>query len=195
MSPRLAILIPTLPERADFLARLMRRLQPQVDSSGGRIVVQTLITESERNGGPTTGSKRQILTEQHGADYQCFIDDDDDVSDEYCPKILTALDTGCDVVGFRLRHFMDGVQTGWTVHSVVSGGWGQRPGIDGLMEYYRTPNHLNPIRREMALAVGYPDRTIGEDADYSTRLFEKFPNMRESFIDAFLYDYLCRTKG
>jgi hypothetical protein len=196
MRPRLAILIPTIDseDRRALLARLMAVLQPQVDAMNGKVVVTTLPTASEQSGGPTTGQKRQVLIEKMDADYQAFVDDDDLVSEDYCIRILEALESDPDVVGFRLRHFIDGVQTGWTVHSVASGGWGQRVGQDGLMEYYRTPNHLNPVRRKLALQIGYPNRTIGEDGDYSTRLFEKFPNMREVFINAFLYDYFYRSK-
>ncbi len=37
-------------------------------------------------------------------------------------------------------------------------------------KHYRTCNHLNPVRRELALKVGFPDIMSGEDHNYSTRL-------------------------
>jgi hypothetical protein len=36
--------------------------------------------------------------------------------------------------------------------------------------HVRPPNHLNPVRRELALQVGFLSATKGEDIDFSQRL-------------------------
>jgi hypothetical protein len=61
--------------------------------------------------------------------------------------------------------------------------------------HYRTPNHLNPGAAEMARSIGYKPMMAGEDADYSFRLFETYPDMREAFIDKFLYTTCTERRG
>jgi len=54
--------------------------------------------------------------------------------------------------------------------------------------YYRTPNHLNPIKREIVLQVGYSDMRRGEDFDFSTRVFNLLKT--ETKIETSIYYYL-----
>jgi hypothetical protein len=70
------------------------------------------------------------------------------------------------------------------VHSIQCAGW--YTGGDG--RYYRTPNHLNPVRRELALETMFnPAMNIGEDADYSRRLRPLL--MSEAMIHEVVYVY------
>ncbi len=190
----LAILIPTLHSRAKMLERLMEDLGPQVDASNGRVKVYTCVDSGSAEGGETTGKKRQRLMEEAEADYVCQADDDDRVSADYCAEILKAMDEGADVVGFKVRYYEDGVLSGYSVHSNANDSWGQEMRPDGFVLYSRTPNHLNPIRRKFALDVGFRDITYGEDADYANRLRAMHgKNLKEVFVDKFLYDYFFRT--
>jgi hypothetical protein len=143
----------------------------------------------------TVGEKRQRLIETTDAPYFAFVDDDDDLHDRYGEWMLGGIRAGADVVGFKLRHFVNGVLTGYATHSLASGAWRKEEHDDGLSRYWRTPNHLNPIRRELALSIGYKAMTCGEDADYSRRLFAAHGStMRELFVDEFVYDYLFVEK-
>lgn len=193
----LAILIPTIAnvERRKLLARLMNILRPQVAAAGGRAVVIPFEDKGEEDGGKTTGAKRQSLMESADSEFVCHVDDDDLVHPNYVAEILNAIDAGADVVGFRLRCYEDGMLTGEALHSLAVDKWGERKHENGLTFYTRTPNHLNPIRRSIALQVGFKSITVGEDADYATRLYERFgATMREVFIDKYLYQYLYRTQ-
>jgi hypothetical protein len=189
MSADLGILIVTMEQRKPYLARLMRVLEPQLND---RVDVLTL------DGAGMIGEKRQRLLESCDARWCCSVDDDDLVAPNYVSAILTRLDKDPDVVGFRLRYFHDGQLRGKSYHSVVANPhkkWktvvtSRRP---HEVTHYRTPNHLNPVRREMALAVGFKPLNSGEDHDFSDRLYRKFPAMREEFIDEFLYTYLYRS--
>lgn len=164
----------------------MRRLEPQLSS---RVAIYTL----EDTGVETIGTKRQrMLDAVKHEKYLCFIDDDDLVSEDYCASILKALDSKPDVVGFRLRYFVDGVLDGTSIISARCKCWSsERQGA--LTLHYRTPNHLSPVRTEMAKEIGFKGLQTGEDADYSNRLYERYPDMREAFIDEHLYDYFYRT--
>jgi hypothetical protein len=195
MPADLAIGIVTLVRRRPFYARLMRRLQPQVDASGGRVCVYAL----EDSGAEKIGEKRQRLLEsvaQQGHAYFCFIDDDDLVSTDYVTSVCEALDTDPDVVGFRHLYYEDGKLAGRSMTSVTCRNWRTEMQKDGTALHYRTPNHLNPVRTEMALDIGYKPMQAGEDADYSDRLYAKYlsrPETKEVFIDKVLYQYFYRT--
>lgn len=192
MPADLAILIVTLVRRRQFFARLMRRLEPQLNS---RVQVYTL----EDSGAEKIGEKRQRMIESvagpggSGEPYLCFIDDDDLVSDNYVRSITGALDQQPDVVGFRLKYYEDGKLKGHSMHSVRSKRWSSEMLRDGTARHYRTPNHLNPVKSEMALSVGFKPMQTGEDADYSERLYKKYPQMNEVFVDEYLYIYEYRN--
>lgn len=138
------------------------------------------------------GAKRQALLLDATARYVSFVDDDDDVSPEYVPEILAALSgaDAPDIVGFRLRYVEDGEWRGAAVHSYAAATIAT-PAVRGVKRMERLPNHLNPVRRELALRVGFKSMNHGEDADYAHRLAAFAP--RERFIDAELYTYLYRT--
>lgn len=186
MTPVLSILVPTLKCRTHLFDRLHQRLAPQM---GGDVTLFRLLDDGEE----TIGAKRHRLLQSANTPYVAFVDDDDLVAEDYCPRIVSALSDTPDVIGFRLLQYDDGELSAKTVHSVSAKCW-HSEFVDGeLPRHFRTPNHLNPVRTEMAREIGYLDVNNGEDADYSKRLYERFPNMRETFIDADLYLYLRRT--
>lgn len=191
----LTVLIPTLVSRRDYLARLMERLEPQLR---GWAVIETFEEDDTVNPWPedrlTIGEKRQALLERVDTQYCCSFDDDDLPTADYGTEICKALASNPDVVGFRLNCYTDGVLTGLAIHSRKCETWTTEPGDDGLYRHLRTPNHLNPVRTEMAKAVGFKAMNTGEDADYSRRLFERFSAMREHFVDRVLYEYFYRTR-
>lgn len=188
MTPLLSILIPTLPERAESMARLLSCLSPQLEAARGGVTVLKLLDD----GRASVGAKRQRLLEAARTPYVSFVDDDDLVHPDYVARVLGAIRAGADVVGFKLRRFFDGGLEGIAVHSLRNERWQRSRGDDGLSLYLRTPNHLNPIHRELALSVGYQPMREGEDAEYSRRLYAMHgKTMREEFIDEFLYDYFA----
>jgi glycosyltransferase involved in cell wall biosynthesis len=193
VNPTLSILIPTVvkpgapSDRQALLARLMARLTPQITD---RVVV---LTEPDA-GLLTIGRKRQMLLDRATTDFVAYVDDDDLVHERYVDLVLDAIDQGADVVGFKLRYYEEGALNGYACHSVVNTSWDHETHADGLRRFSRPPNHLNPVRIEMARAIGFQSRNMGEDAEYSTGLREKFPEMHEVFVDEFLYDYFYRFK-
>ena len=156
-----------------MLKSLLEQLEIQLQGSD-----QVEIIYLSDSGELTTGSKRQKLLESAKGEYVVFVDDDDYVSENYIEAILKALERNPDVVTFKLKYTTDMKNF--------------KPCFFGLFnkdynfdEYFeRMPNHLCPVRRELALKVGYSPITFGEDADYARRLR---PHLR---VDARIYDYL-----
>lgn len=157
---RLSILICHLNERAVKLAELMAVLEPQLTPD-----VQLLV-ESD-SGEMDIGAKRNKLLFNARGTYVAYIDDDDQVTPDYIASIMKAIETGPDCVGIEgiLRFGNDPDRK--FIHSVSVNEW--REGEDGI--FYRSPNHLNPVRKDIAMQVKFVESmNHGEDHDYSRRI-------------------------
>lgn len=184
---KLSILVCSLNNRLDFLKRLYNILTPQLSNE------VELIIETD-NGEATIGAKRNTLLKKAKGDYIAFVDDDDRVSSDYVSKILSAIETEPDVVGIHLLMTTDGVTEEKTFHSIVYTHWfdEQDPDKPWLKRYYRNPNHLNPVKREHALKVMFPEISMGEDKVYSTNLLQYCKT--EIYIKEPIYFYDFRSK-
>jgi len=181
MNKKLSILICSLASRADKLQRLMNVLQPQINDS-----VELLVKTD--NGEMPIGKKRNLLLEEASGAYIAFVDDDDLVSEDYVKKILEALESNPDCCGIQGIITFQGQGPRMFIHSLKYKEWFEQNNI-----YYRCPNHLNPVKREIALQVKFPETNFGEDKDYSTRLF---PLLKEErFISGVVYHYLYEKGG
>lgn len=177
---KLSILILTIPERADKLKRLLDVLQPQVPESV-EIIVKEELPSGE--GGPTIGANRNAAVADSIGEYICFVDDDDLVPEYYVERILKAIDTKPDVVGMSGHYIVGQNKPQLFVHSMQYKEWLT---VDGV--HQRCPNHLNPVKREIALQVPYPEKNHGEDQDYSMALLPLLKT--EVMVDGIMYFYL-----
>jgi len=188
--PRLAILICHLNHRVAQLERLMECLSSQCSMTEVSIHIST------DAGQKPVGQKRNELLlgpSEWSIPYCCFIDDDDLVSEDYCPRILKALEVNPDVVGiegllFRRSTSKDAAGPEKFIHSIQYGNWFEN-GPAGEKTYYRSPNHLNPVKTELAIATGFKPLTHGEDRDYSQRLRPLLKT--EVFLDGPVYHYFA----
>ena len=137
------------------------------------------------NGEMSIGAKRNLLLDSCvNSEYVCYHDDDDMPSQDYLSKILKALESKPDCVGFEGQLVRTGGPTSRFIHSIKYDHWYEENSV-----YLRSPNHLNPVRRELALKVRFPDLYSAEDADYSKRLYPLLKT--ETFIDGGpIYQYL-----
>lgn len=173
----LSLLICTIPKRKDLLDRLYAELRSQILICGK--LVEILI-----DGNPgTIGGKRQKLLEQAQGEYVAFVDDDDMVSSDYLSSILNALESKPDVVGFMGWITTNGKNK---TNFKISKDCGYKTTARG---YERFNNHLSPIKREIALQIGYKDISFQEDYDYAVRLTNSGLIKTERFIAKALYYY------
>lgn len=189
MNPLWQILIVTLTSRRHWLSRLNDKLRPQLVEG---VEILTLEDDGER----TIGEKRQALLEQSTAPWVCFFDDDDLPSDDYVSRIVPVLQAGeCDLVGFNQLQYQDGRLR--QIHALSYDQDNLPGGLPrGVGRGRREPNHLCPVRRELALRVGFPkDRNAGEDSAYAVGLLRLRPQPREHFIPSVLYEYHYRSQA
>ncbi len=186
----LSILIPSLTNRKKMLDELLKSLEPQ-------LVEGVEICINIDNGKKSTGQKRNELIKGCNGEYIAFIDDDDKVSGDYIALVLEAVKTGIDVVGMHLLMTRKEIQSTEerTYHSLKYKHWYDEPDPDrkDKRKYFRNPNHLNPVKREFALQVGFPDKDHGEDHDYSKKLLPLLKT--EFYIESPIYYYLAERIG
>lgn len=173
----LSILICHLKERKLLLDRLMKRVESQIVGMPVEILIEA------DSGEMTTGAKRNILLSKATGSYICFVDDDDMVCPEYCEKIITALKTNPDCTSLCGVLYRDHMEPRLFFHSIKNG----QKWFEKDRHYYRPANHLNAVRRDLALQVKFPDITHGEDRVYSEKLFPLLKT--EAAIDGVIYEY------
>jgi glycosyltransferase involved in cell wall biosynthesis len=173
---RLSILICSLNKRAELLARLRKVLDPQLTDE-----VEVIVNVDD--GQLSIGDKRNALLEAATGDYIAFVDDDDMVRTTYVKNILEAISTNPDCVGVEGVITVNGQPNGRLfIHSLQYRSWFEKDGV-----YYRNPNHLSPVKRELALQVKFPAKNHGEDHDYSKALLPFLKT--EVYIKGPIYHY------
>ena len=125
---------------------------------------------------------RNLGIENSIGDYICFVDDDDRVSEDYIARILRAAENDSDCIGIEGIITFDGGRAKKFIHSLRYDKWFERRGT-----YYRNPNHLNPIKRELALKEPFMPISMGEDSDFSKRMLPHLHS--ETYIEKPIYFY------
>lgn len=151
--------------------------------------VEIIVNHHEND---SVGKKRNELLLQANNEYVVFIDDDDDISPLYIECIMAAIKYRPDVVGFNgfmttngdnPLQFKISKNCDYVTHN-----------MDGIRFFERCNNHLSPIKREIALAIGYKDMKAYEDFDYAIRLRDSGLIKTEVFINIELYHYQYAPK-
>lgn len=181
----LSICIATIEKRRPMLDTLVVSLYDQIIEHAPR-EVEVLIDGGEGS----VGVKRQRLLESAQGHFIVYIDDDDAVAADYIQRIVPALRENPDADCTSLRGIMttDGQKPMVMDHSIKNPKWVTSDGI-----HFRTPNHINPIKRKLALEVGFKDLSHGEDSDYSTRI-KPLLETEIPMGDAPLYIYQFRSR-
>lgn len=180
----LSILIPVTTSHEQQFNQLYAHLLKQKTDD---VEILFSITKAAKDGGPSTGSKRQALLNQAIGKYVQYIDADDWVPDYYIPEMLTACASDCDCVAINGVMTTNGQhETKWFIskdHKNIDVREGQK------MVYYRRTNHITAVKREIALRAGFPDKSNAEDKHYSDRLV-----LRTEFkIEKPMYFYIFST--
>lgn len=163
--------------------RTAQHLNAQIKSLENPEEVEVLAYIDNRE--KTTGYKRNILLERAKGQFVVFVDDDDKLANNYVKLIVDIIKNNpeLDCVGIRGQYSEDGKKPE-PFETSLSHNWEKRAGW-----YYRTINHISPIKREHALAVKFPDKTIGEDYEYTMALKKTGLLKNEVVIKTPIYFY------
>lgn len=159
---RLSVLICTTSAREKVIQPLLKNLKHQINQYANE--VEVIINDHETD---IVGKKRNDLLKLANGTHVVFIDSDDQVSPHYIKLILKALRTDPDAVGISGMITTNGRNPRkWHISKDYGLPWRTEN-----KTYLRTPNHISPIRREIALKAKFPDIQFAEDYEFSLRVF------------------------
>jgi len=176
---KLSILIAHLDSREYYFKRILSLLEYQLTSDVEIVVVSD-------NGEMSTGEKQQKLLEKAKGDYVCYVDEDDIIPAYYIAEILKAIESEPDCVAINGVVTLDEKEPHPFYHSITIDEWHTND-----KGHFRHPNHINPVKRELALQAGFESLRQGADYGYSLRL--KSLLKRETTIEKCMYYYLWKS--
>lgn len=137
----------------------------------------------------TIGAKRNQLMDMAVGDYVAYIDDDDEIGTDYFAQVLEAIEKERpDVIGLMgIMRWMKSRTRSVNYrffHTIQNDSWWQ-----SKRGYERPPNHLNPIRRDIASRFRFEDISHGEDRDWSLRIADAKVLKTEVMVGVPIYYY------
>lgn len=185
----LSILIPTLPSRRESCAALKQNIRDQLNAMGLRESVEIL--EDSRQLPITTGEKRNNLLSLARGLYVWQVDDDDELLPDAFARLIPAMLAGADVIGINGYMTTDGTnRVDWEIRIGHPYSCIQKNGKD---YYLRHPNHITPMRRELAAQVRFEHITQQEDYRWAMALKEAGLLKTQEIVDYPIYHYKYRT--
>jgi hypothetical protein len=178
----ISVLICTMPSRRILFDRLVNRIRGLTE--GLSIRVEILSDDSMEY---HVGLKRAILLTRCRGRYACFIDDDDNITDEYFAAyeaVLPREPYTYDAFSMTGMYIADGKRQKPFYHSIRYNRW-----YKDAAGFYRFPNHLNLIKTDICKAISYASIRFGEDYDFALRLNEAGLIKKEYSSNALQYLY------
>lgn len=157
---KLSILTPTIITRWDQAEKLAFKIMGQIEEKECTGDVEHLILHD--NCTRTIGAKRQSLVNIARGEYIAFVDDDDDVSDDYVASLLAAIEMESDVITFHQLAIYNGLES--EVHFGINNrDEAFKPGGITL----RAPWHVCAWKRSAIAPCQFAETNYGEDRIWS----------------------------
>lgn len=153
-------LIPTIAGRETSLQRLMSSIHEKMSRLAPQL--RYTITLAFDNREMSVGMKRQNLLQGAEGKYSAFIDDDDEITDEYIEDLTQTIQGSYPVM--RLRGQIGPYTFTHSLENTL-----KDPMARGNV-FVRPPNHLNPMMTDIAKLIPFRDAVRGEDLDWTIRL-------------------------
>jgi glycosyltransferase involved in cell wall biosynthesis len=186
---KLSILIATTVDRRDMFNNLYINFNTQISLLDLRNQVEVIYIEDNKQ--MSIGNKRNELLKLASGEWIVFFDSDDKPANNYVELIYNTIINNPDIdcIGINVNMTTNGNNPQRCCHRLKYQTW--RDNVDGW-DYVRNITHFNPVKKELALKVGFKDLRFGEDKDYSDRLFPLLK--KEFYIEQPIFDYLYTNK-
>jgi len=179
----LSILIPSIPERQERLSLLFNKLQGQIDRLPVEKAIEIIVYTDNKV--ISIGEKRERLKNLAGGKYFCFLDDDDDIAEDYIEEIWNvAKSSRVDVIYFDTQAIIDGQIGLISVDHKNPENEQFKPGGETL----RKPCHVNCWKTKKFKKFKFSNKMYGEDFDFINQCY---PFMKTGHkIDKVLHYYI-----
>ena len=157
----MSVLICTISSRFHMFIGLINSIQKLKQTSS--LAIEVLYNNHET---ASIGEKRNLLLERAQGKYCAFVDDDDKITGDYF-KVIEESELKYDCVVLNGIIYKNGKEDKPFYHSLKYDKW-----FSDEKGYYRNPNHLNPMKTDIARSIRFPGINMGEDVDFSSRLLK-----------------------
>lgn len=190
---KLSILIPTLEQRHYQLGFLINEINLQRYANEAFDKVELLfdsdsLTDPNRK---TTGKKRNDLLQKAKGEYCWFVDDDDMIMANAIREILKGIEYNLDSFAINGIMTTDGADLKkWYIakDNPYIADWSTGEEI-----YLRYPNHITPMKTDIARQIGFPDQSNFEDKEFADKLKASGLIKTEYKIETPVYHYQYST--
>lgn len=182
-----SVLIPTIPGREQSLRKLIESIQEKRARLAPDMKLEICIDFDNREA--SIGDKRQSLLQRAAGKYLSFVDDDDEITDEYISDLWECIKGNYHVMK------LNGTFGGYVFyHSVSVSPSDTMATMDDPPLFRRPPNHLNPMLADVAKLIPFVGGiSIGEDFEWSLKLLATGFLRREYATDHTHYLYILNT--
>jgi len=164
---RLSILIATIEKRTQSFNKLYQKLLDQLKTYNLETAVEILFYKDNQT--VPLGRKRNWLVQNAKGEYVCFLDDDDDVCEDYLKLLFIACASKLDCVSCTGLFFMPNKKPRIFKHSLKY----KRIFLDKNGISYSPVYHINPVRKDIAIQVLFPEQNRQEDDVWSEQLMNR----------------------
>lgn len=155
----LSILTAGVPSRFDQIQILQESIDRQI---GNLAVEHCIFIDNKRR---TVGEKRDALLRLAKGKYITYVDDDDDISDDYVVSILAAASCNPDVITFRQKAIYNGLESEVEFRL---GHPNDQFNPNGITR--RNAWHVCAWRNSLAIISHFPATNYGEDWAFASKL-------------------------
>lgn len=182
----LTITIASVSVRKDMLKSLLEELNKQISENNLQDEVEIIVDDDDNR---FLGLKRKLMLSKAKGLFTCAIDDDDFICPNYVKLIVDAIkkDDSVDCLGINGIITTNGLEPKKWVISCHYEDWFEKDEV-----YYRTPNHICPIKTELARIVDFEEVAWREDYPFSKGI--KPYLKKETIIEEPIYFYQYNTE-
>jgi hypothetical protein len=186
MTPKLSILIPSIPSRFEKMQNLYNRLL--IECENLPIEILCLVDNKKRS----IGEKRDALVQLAKGDYLTILDDDDDFFEGYAKEILEGISWNVDVICFKQKSTLDGKSFYVDFSLTNKNETAQLDDNENYVDIKRLPFHCCVWRTKIAQSERFSNVSYGEDWDWCKRLIPKCKN--EYKVNKVLHHYIFNSE-
>jgi hypothetical protein len=183
--PYLSILTPSIPSRiGNSLQKLIEKIDKQIKENNLEKKVEHLILIDNKV--RTVGRKRDNLIQSAVGQFLTFVDDDDDISNDYVLQLTNAIkeNPDVDVITFKQNCYIENYPKSVVIFGLQNDNESYVPGSI----FKRKPFHVCAWNKKIAQKYRVPSNNISEDIGWASQLWKEAKT--EYFIDKALHAYI-----